>query len=56
MNHTDWENYCFRVIPLGSYTNELAANGVAMSQLDNAVEWVRTTSREIVGDQIAFAD
>ena len=56
VNHTDWENYCFRVIPLGSYTNELAANGVAMSQLDNAVEWVRTTSREIVGDQIAFAD
>ena len=56
VNHTDWENYYFRVIPLGSYTNELAANGVAMSQLDNAVEWVRTTSREIVGDQIAFAD
>ena len=56
VNHTDWENYYFRVIPLGSYTNELAANGVAMSQLDNAVEWVRATSREIVGDQIAFAD
>lgn len=56
VNHTDWENYYFRVIPLGSYTNELAANGVAMCQLDNAVEWVRTTSREIVGNQIAFAD
>ena len=56
VNHTDWENYYFRVIPLGSYTNELAANGVAMNRLDDAVEWVRTTSREIVGDQIAFAD
>ena len=52
----DAAGYYFRVIPLGSYTNELAANGVAMSQLDNAVEWVRATSREIVGDQIAFAD
>ena len=56
INHTDYENYYFRVIPLANYTAELAHNGVAMSQLDNAVEWVRTTTHEIVGDEIAIAN
>lgn len=55
INHTDYENYYFRVIPLANYTTELAQNGAAMSQLDNAVEWVRQTTHEIVGNEIAIA-
>lgn len=55
INHTDYENYYFRVIPLANYTTELAQNGAAMSQLDNTVEWVRQTTHEIVGNEIAIA-
>ncbi len=56
VNHADEENTYFRVIPLADYSNDLAAQGVALSELDDAVGWLQETSREIVGNAIALND
>ena len=49
VNHTNADRWNFAVYALKDYTAELAAENPFLAELDDPLEWFRTTSAEVVG-------